>query len=414
VSDRGAATGRVLCLLLLAAGCWLLAACGSEEGTSTSAPTAAAPTTTAAGGDDGPSRPPVGDGRGGVELREIGRFELPLYVAQPAGDGPDVYVVEQGGRIIRVTPAGKQSTFLDVGSEIVAGGEQGLLSLAFAPDYAESGRFYIDYTNPDGDTRVVEYKASGGTVDPASARVLLKVDQPYPNHNGGQLQFGPDGYLYVGLGDGGSGGDPDRRGLDLSTLLGKILRVDPKPDGDSPYTIPSDNPFVDVDGARPEIYSYGLRNPWRFSFDGETGDLTIGDVGQDTEEEIDIVGEGRGAGASFGWSAYEGNLRFNEDQESADAIAPVLVADHDEGNCSITGGYVVRDRGLRSLYGRYLWGDLCIGDLRSFTATPEKPARDDRPLGPSVPRLASFGEGVDGTIYVVSIQGPVYELAPAR
>lgn len=411
MSDRGAAAGRILSLLLLAASPWLLAACGASEETSTTTATAPAATTTTTAGDD---RPPVGDGGGGVELEEIGQFDLPLYVAQPTSSGPDVYVVEQGGRVIRVTPTGKQSTFLDVSDEIVAGGEQGLLSIAFAPDYARSGRFYVDYTNPDGDTRVVEYTARDGEVASDSARVLLKVDQPYPNHNGGQLQFGPDGYLYIGLGDGGSGGDPDRRGLDLSTLLGKILRIDPEPDGSSAYSIPPDNPFVDTDGARPEIYSYGLRNPWRFSFDRRTGDLTIGDVGQDTEEEIDLVGRGDGSGASFGWSAFEGNLRFNEDQSSPDAIAPVLVADHGDGNCSITGGYVVRDPKLRSLYGRYLWGDLCVGDLRSFTADPEEPARDDRRLGPSVDRLASFGEGADGTIYAVSIQGPVFELAPAR
>ena len=179
-----------------------------------------------------------------------------------------------------------------------------------------------------------------------------------------------------------------------------------KPDGDSPYTVPDDNPFVDTDGARPEIYSYGLRNPWRFSFDRDTGDLTIGDVGQDTEEEIDIVGRGDGSGASFGWSAYEGDERFNDDQESPDAIPPVLVAQHSDGNCSITGGVVVRDPDLTSLYGRYLYADLCVGDLRSFTAVPEQPAEDDTALGEHIDRIASFGEGADGTVYAVSISRP--------
>jgi glucose/arabinose dehydrogenase len=314
----------------------------------------------------------------------------------------------------RVKPDGSRTTFLDISDEIVSGGEQGLLSMAFAPDYAKSGLLYVDYTNTDGDTRVVEYEAEGGKVDESSARELLAVDQPFPNHNGGLLLFGPDGNLYIGLGDGGDGGDPDRRGLDLSTPLGKILRIDPRRDGDSPYTVPEDNPFVGQEGAAPEIYSYGLRNPWRFSFDRETGDLTIGDVGQDTVEEIDIVARGEGSGASFGWSAYEGDRRFNDDQSSPDAIPPALVAQHSDGNCSITGGLVVRDQDLPTLYGRYLYADLCVGELRSFTPRPGEPASDDTALGQEVDRIASFGEGADGTVYAISISGPVYELSAAR
>ncbi len=395
----------LLACALTASGC----GGGDDSGATRAASTTSSTTTVKK-----PSPAKVGDGRGDVALTKIGDFDLPLYVAQPAGDGNDIYVVEQGGKIERVTPAGKRSTFLDVSDEIVSGGEQGLLSMAFAPDYADSGRFYIDFTNPAGDTRVVEYTAKNGTVDESTKRVLLAVDQPYPNHNGGQLQFGPDGYLYIGLGDGGSGGDPQRRGLDLSTLLGKILRIDPKPDGNAPYTIPADNPFVDTEGARPEIYSYGLRNPWRFSFDRQTGDLAIGDVGQDTEEEIDIVARGEGSGASFGWSAFEGDQRFNDDQESPDAIAPALVTQHDDGNCSVTGGLVVRDPALTSLYGRYLYADLCVGDLRSFTPDPGSPAKDDVALGEHIDRIASFGEGADGTVYAVSISGPVYRLSPVR
>jgi glucose/arabinose dehydrogenase len=392
--------------VLFAAGC----GSGSEATVNaTSAPNAAA--TTAA---ERTREAKVGNGRGGVELTTVGDFDLPLYVAQPNGDGDDIYVVEQGGTIERVAPNGKRSTFLDVSDEVVSGGEQGLLSMAFAPDYADSGHFFIDYTNPAGDTRVVEYTARNGRVDESTARVLLAVDQPYPNHNGGQLQFGPDGYLYIGLGDGGGGGDQQRRGLDLSTLLGKILRIDPHPDRNSPYTIPDDNPFVDTEGARPEIYSYGLRNPWRFSFDRQTGDLTIGDVGQDTEEEIDIVGRGDGSGASFGWSAFEGDRRFNDDQDSPDAVPPVLVTQHADGNCSITGGVIVRDPTLTSLYGRYLYADLCVGDLRSFTPSPGEPAKDDTALGEHIDRIASFGEAADGTVYAVSISGPVYQLSPAR
>jgi len=377
---------------------------GDDTGTETASP---GTTATTPKGD-------VGSGRGGVELTEIGEFDLPLYVTQPRGDGPDIYVVEQGGTVQRVAPDGSRSTFLDVSGEIVSGGEQGLLSIAFAPDYADSGLFYVDYTNRDGDTRVVEYRAEDGEVDPSSARTLLAVKQPFANHNGGLLLFGPDDMLYIGLGDGGGGGDPDRNGLDLGTLLGKILRIDPAPDGKSPYTIPDDNPFVDESGARPEIYSYGLRNPWRFSFDSETGDLSIGDVGQDAIEEIDLVGRGEGSGANFGWSAFEGDHRFNEDQDPAGAIPPVLEALHADGNCSITGGLIVRDRSLKSLYGRYVWGDLCVGELRSFTPVPDRPASDDVALGPLVERLASFGEGADGSVYAVSISGPVYRLVPTN
>lgn len=396
-----------LCCSLLAAGCLLVAGCGRDDevGGGTGA---------AGRGSTATTPTDIGSGRGGVALIKIGDFDAPLYLTQPQGDGEDVYVVEQGGTIQRVAPDGSATTFLDVSDDITSGGEQGLLSLAFAPDYAETGRFYVDYTDRDGDTRVVEYRADDGRVDTSSAREILAVDQPFPNHNGGLLLFGPDGKLYIGLGDGGSGGDPDRNGLDLSTLLGKILRIDPAPDGDSPYTVPADNPFVDRKGARPEIYSYGLRNPWRFSFDADTGDLSIGDVGQDTAEEIDLVARGRGSGANFGWSAFEGDERFNEDQDPGGAIPPVLTALHADGNCSITGGLVVRDRALPTLYGRYLYGDLCVGELRSFTPRPERPASDDVALGQDVTRLASFGEGADGTVYAVSVSGPVYRLVPSR
>jgi len=404
---RTRAAGHALRCWLLLAACWLLlAACGSSDEHETGATTAT---------DAGEGRPEVGDGQGGVELTEIGSFDAPLYVTQPRGDGEDIYVVEQGGKIIRVTPDGSTDTFLDISDETVADGEQGLLSMAFAPDYADSGLFYVDYTNLDGDTRVVEYRANGGRVDESSAREVLAVDQPYPNHNGGLVLFGPDDRLYIGLGDGGAKGDPERRGLDLSTLLGKILRIDPKPDGDEPYTIPADNPFVDTPGARPEIYSYGLRNPWRFAFDAETEDLSIGDVGQYEQEEIDLVARGEGAGANFGWSAWEGDARYNEDQDPDGAIPPVLTTFHEDGNCSITGGLTVRDADLESLYGRYIYGDFCAGELRSFRAQPDRPAADDVAIGPDadIERLASFGEGTDGTVYAVSLAGPVYRIDPA-
>jgi glucose/arabinose dehydrogenase len=239
--------------------------------------------------------------------------------------------------------------------------------------------------------------------------VVLRVAQPFTNHNGGLVLFGPDGLLYVGLGDGGSEGDPSRNGQDLSTLLGKILRIDPRAGSGKPYTVPPSNPFLARRGARPEIYSYGLRNPWRFSFDRSTGALAIGDVGGNRFEEVDLVGRRAARGANFGWSAFEGLARLNADQHAPNAIPPVLVYGHDAG-CAITGGYVVRDRTLPSLYGRYLYGDYCSGALRSFTARPGHRATDDRPLGPAVPSLSSFGEDDAGHIYATSLEGAVYRL----
>jgi glucose/arabinose dehydrogenase len=395
-------------LLALALALW---GCGSDDEPSTT--TNASPPPRADSQRD--SR--VGDGVGGVRLAKIGDFEAPLYVAQPPGERSDLFVVEQGGRIM-VLPGGTTPAepFLDISDRISSGGERGLLSVAFAPDYRSSGRLYVDFTDPSGDTRIEEYTRSTDNplrADPSSRREVLGFDQPYANHNGGLLLFGPDRLLYVGSGDGGSEGDPERNGQSLTTLLGKILRIDPRPGGGRPYGIPASNPFVDRGGARGEIYSYGLRNPWRFSFDRKTDALSIGDVGQDQFEEIDLVGEGKGRGANFGWSAFEGEDRSNEDQTASGAIPPVLTYTHAGGNCSVTGGYVVRDPSLESLYGRYLYGDLCVGELHSFPARPDRSATDDRALGVDIPQLSSFGEDNDGWIYAASLDGPVYRLAPS-
>ena len=389
-----------LLLLLLALAAAPIAGCGSSD----DGRTGTAAETTAAGNGD-------------VSLTEIGSFEAPVYVAQPPSGSDDLYVVEQGGTIQRVAPDGGKSTFLDVSGEITSGGEQGLLSVAFAPDFADSGLLYVDYTDTDGDTRIVEYRSSdgGATADPGSARELLRIDQPFENHNGGQLQFDADGLLYIGMGDGGSAGDPERNAQDETSLLGKILRIDPAPSGGQPYSIPAGNPFADGSSGRPEIFALGLRNPWRFSFDRETGDLAIGDVGQDSLEEVDLIAAADAAGANFGWSAFEGTEPYNDDQQAPDAVAPTLTYPTDSGdNCSVTGGYVVRDSGLTSLDGHYLYGDFCAGELRSFTAVPGEPAADDSDLGIEVPGLSSFGEDAAGHIYAVSIEGPVYRLDPGQ
>jgi glucose/arabinose dehydrogenase len=343
----------------------------------------------------------------------VGDFDQPVYVTQPPGDRRDLFVVEKTGRV-EVVRAGRPRSrpFIDLSGRVSSGSEQGLLSLAFAPDYGRSGLLYVDYTNRAGDTRVVEYRRSPSgppVADPRTRRVVLSVDQPFPNHNGGQLVFGPDRLLYIGLGDGGSENDPNRIGQDLSTPLGKILRIDPRPSNGGPYGVPRSNPFTGRAGARPEIYSYGLRNPWRFSFDRATGALAIGDVGQNEFEEVDLVRRGEGRGANFGWSAYEGFAHFNRDQHAPGAVLPVLVYSHDAG-CSITGGYVVRDRDLPSLYGRYLYGDYCAGELRSFIAQPGRRAHDDRALGLRVPALSSFGEDDAGHVYATSLEGGVYQL----
>ena len=278
-----------------------------------------------------------------VTLTEIGRFEAPVDLAWRAGDD-GLYVVEQDGTIQQVTGDGTRLV-LDITELTDASGEQGLLGLTFNPagDLA-----YVNYTDRDGDTTIAEYpvEADGtfGTGD--EARTLLVIDQPYDNHNGGDLAFGPDGMLYIGMGDGGSGGDPQRRATDPTELLGKMLRIDPTPSGDQPYTVPLDNPFVGQAGAAPEIWASGLRNPWRFSFDRVTGDLWIADVGQNAVEEIDVApatsGRDAGRAANFGWSAFEGDEPYNDDVEVVDPVAPLFTYSHADG-CSVSGG--VRARG---------------------------------------------------------------------
>jgi glucose/arabinose dehydrogenase len=348
---------------------------------------------------------------GRLSLEKVGDFDQPDYVTQPPGSG-DLYVVERQGtvRIVRngdVLPVPALDITDQVSSE---GEEQGLLSIAFSPDFQSSRLVYAYYTGTDQDQHVVRYTvADDGTFDRGSAREILHMSDFAPNHNGGLLLFGPDGYLYIGTGDGGSEGDPEHNGQDLGSLLGKLLRVDPNPGTRGRYSIPPDNPFVDRPGARPEIYSYGLRNPWRFSFDSGTGALSIGDVGQDTMEEIDYMPKGQAKGVNFGWSAFEGTNRFNTDQTAPNAVPPILTYGRDQG-CSVIGGYVVRDPSLPLLLGRYVYGDYCTRGLLSFEpAVPQ--ARDNHSLGLNVPGLSSFGQDNAGHIYAVSLDGPVYRLA---
>jgi glucose/arabinose dehydrogenase len=346
-------------------------------------------------------------------LKRIGRFDAPTYVTAPPGDRRHLFVVEQGGTVrVLVNGHERARPFLDIRGRVSAGGERGLLSLAFAPDYRRSGRFYVDYTDVHGDSRIVEYRrASAVRADPRSARLVLFQPQPEANHNGGLLLFGPDKRLYVGFGDGGGGGD--RHGAhgnaqNLGTLLGKILRIDPRPRGGRAYGIPAGNPFAGRAGARPEIWAYGLRNPWRFTF-APGGQLVIADVGQEAFEEVDVVRHG---GVNLGWRVFEGRSRYTPGERAPGAVAPDIVRRHADGWCSITGGVVVRDRRL-SLRGRYLFGDFCRGRIESARIV-RSGVRDVRRTSLRVGSLSSFGVDGRGRVYAASLDGPVYRLVPRR
>jgi glucose/arabinose dehydrogenase len=396
----------LLATLIVAAA---LVACGSDpaQPSATTQSTATDGTGSSAAGRTAASR--------GVRLIKVGDFEGPLYVTAPPGDRRRIFVVEQGGRIMEVR-GGNQlpSPFLDITSNVTAGGEQGLLSMAFAPDYARSGLFYVYYTEKSGTESIWEYRrATADRADPNSARLVLRMQDPEPNHNGGLMIFGPDRLMYVGTGDGGGGNDQHgSRGnaQDLGSLLGKILRIDPRRSGNRPYTVPSSNPFVGRSGARPEIYSYGLRNPWRFSFDRATGDLSIGDVGQDAVEEIDFERKGRARGVNFGWRPWEGRRR-NFDEPAPGAVFPVITHSHSAGFCSITGGYVVRDRNVPGLYGRYVYGDYCNPHLRVATLRTGGHVQSRTLSVPQIEGVSSFGEDALGRVYVTSLNGPVYRFA---
>lgn len=363
-----------------------------------------------------PPGPGPGPGPGKPALHLVtGNLSSPVFVTAPAGDTTRLYVVEQGGRI-RVLYHDSLLTipFLSISGHIVAGGEQGLLGLAFHPQYAQNGRFYVYFTAPNGDIRVVRYLV---TADPHVAdstsgdTILAVVHRPYGNHNGGPLVFGPDGKLYVGLGDGGSGGDPFGSGQSLGTLLGKILRLDV--DGGTPYATPSDNPFLGTSGARGEIWLYGLRNPWRFSFDRSNGDLYIGDVGQNAWEEVNVLPAGSSGGTNYGWNVTEGNHCYGASTcNRSGLVPPVIEYSHSDG-CSITGGYVYRGTRVPDLAGLYLYGDYCGGWVRSFRFVGGRATEPlDWPALAVGGGLSSFGEDPRGELYVMTLSGRLYRIVP--
>jgi glucose/arabinose dehydrogenase len=353
---------------------------------------------------------PVGEVAVRLELVASG-LDFPLDLTAPAGDSR-LFVVEKDG-LIRVVKNGTllSTPFLDISALVSRGSEQGLLGLAFHPDYAQNGQFFVNYTDQQGDTRVARYLASANpdVADPGGS-ILLTVAQPFSNHNGGGLAFGLDGYLYIALGDGGSGGDPDNHGQDRTELLGSILRIDI--DNGTPYNIPATNPYAGSSTLRRELWNYGLRNPWRFSFDRQTGDLYIADVGQSRLEEINAAPAGSPGGENYGWRTMEGRSCFAVSSCARSGFTlPVLDYSHADG-CSVTGGYVYRGSAIPELQGTYFYSDFCDGWIRSFEyagsrATNQRQWPTLEPGG-SVP---SFGQDAQGELYILS-SGNVYRIAP--
>jgi glucose/arabinose dehydrogenase len=410
-------TRRLLAALLLLAAA---AACGSDDDSSgtTSQPssTVAAPTTSSSTTTEAPSTttepPPLEEAA--VTLTPFAEVEQPIVLTTRAGHEGVLYVAERPGRV-RVLRDGvvDGAPLLDISDSTNAEGERGLLGMAFSPD----GAFlYVSYTNNGGDSRLDEYAMGAGDadIDLASRREVLAVDQPFPNHNGGHITFGPDGLLYVGLGDGGSGGDPQGNGQDTGALLGKILRIDPRQSGDAPYGVPADNPFAGG-GGRGEVWVYGVRNPWRFTFDRATGDLWVADVGQNALEEVSLLRAGQQAGANLGWNLFEGTERYAATGSAPpETVLPIHEYGRDEG-VSITGGYVYRGSRIPALTGAYLFGDYSAAVVKAIgldaggSAVRVVVDLADVDGG----QLASFAEDGDGELYVLSLSGTVYRIDPA-
>lgn len=358
-----------------------------------------------------------------VGLEEVASgFDGPLFVATAPDDAERLFVVEKGGMIqVLVNGEIASEPFLDIADRVGSeGSEQGLLGLAFAPNHAESGLFYVNYTDADGNTVVSRFSTGDdpNVADPVSEAVILQQEQPRANHNGGVLGFGPDGYLYIGFGDGGGQGDPDGNGQDLSTWLGKILRIDVDPDSATDgmtYAIPDDNPFVDDGDAAPEVWVYGLRNPWRFTFDRETGDMWVGDVGQNEIEEVTLLGADDGGGQNLGWNITEGTNCYAEPEcDQTGLIPPTLEYTHEVGGCSVTGGYVYRGEAMPDLRGVYVFADYCSGLLWGAGQDADSAWVMSEPIDTGL-SIASFGEDTAGELYLTDISGgTVYQLVEPR
>ncbi|HET6950137.1 MAG TPA: PQQ-dependent sugar dehydrogenase [Acidimicrobiales bacterium] len=398
---------------VLAAAAVLLGACGDGDGDDGGDDEGLGASTTGAGGDGGGTAPTGGAAEApldGIEitLTEVATVDTPTSLVTRPGS-PTLYVTERAGRVRPLVDLVPGDPILDITDEVVTNSEQGLLDIEFSPD---GNTLYVSYNVPEGgDTRIAAYALRGDTVDAASRRELLAVEQPFPNHKGGDIEIGPDGLLYIGLGDGGAGGDPQGNGQDTAALLGKLLRIDPtRAGGGTPYAIPDDNPFAQGGGA-PEVYAYGLRNPWRFDFDEATGDLWIADVGQNEWEEIDLLPAGTAAGANLGWNEMEGSHPYEGGSAPAGAVAPVFEYSHDEG-CSITGGVVYRGDHVPGLAGAYLFTDYCTSRIRAVRARDGQ-VTEQRVFDAEASELVSFAEGNEGELYVLSLSGEIYRIDPA-
>ncbi len=399
-------------ILALAVASALGAGCGNDARNIADSPAGntAVPATTDSSGRVGPALDRVQ-----VRLEPVATVESPTALSPRPGT-TDLYVTEQVGRLRRIADGRLDATpAVDISTRVAAGGERGLLGVTFSPD----GRtLFLYYTAKDGAMTVSSYPMPGTTADPAAEQVLLSIPHPRGNHNGGALVTGPDGYLYIGTGDGGGGGDPDGNGQRTDTLYGRILRVDPAaPTAGRPYGIPADNPFADGSRGRPEVWSYGLRNPWRIGFDQATGDLWIADVGQNEIEEINrvTVAQGRGRGANFGWNLMEGNEPYEGGKAPENHTPPVFEYGHAGGNCSVIGGYVYRGASIPALRGAYLFGDLCKARILALTVSDDGKRTEHRDIGVGVDAgsLASFGQGNDGEVYVLSLKAGLLRLTAA-
>ena len=383
----------------------VLAACGGSQATPSRMPPSQVPPSQVPPSEAPPSEAPPASPGIGLSLEPVvDRLVSPLAVTN-AGDGSGrIFVLEQRGQI-RIVRDGQLlgDPFLDIGDRLTAGGERGLLGLAFHPDFPDDPRFFVNYTDLDGNTVVSSFTAEAGAdrADGGSEVVLLRIEQPYPNHNGGALVFGLDGYLYISTGDGGSGGDPHDNGQRMDTLLGKILRIDVDGSGDTPYAIPPENPFVDQPDALPEIWHLGLRNPWRMSFDRETGDLWIGDVGQGSWEEIDVARAGTG-GLNFGWNRVEGFECFQGDTCDDPAFTPPVTAYSHDFGCSVIGGVVYRGTAQPLLAGQYVYSDYCSGNLWVLDPTKDGPL-DGQLVAETGRGISAIGEDEAGEPYVTDL-----------
>jgi glucose/arabinose dehydrogenase len=369
------------------------------------------------GNGTGPDDPGNGDPPSQLVLEQVVTgLTAPVFLTHIPGDGR-LFVVEQSGRI-RIIDNGQvlATPFLDIQSLVLFQGEQGLLSMVFHPNHAANGLFYVYYTDQGGSSRVARYTAAGNTADGGSGLTIMTIAQPFGNHNGGQLSFGSDDMLYVALGDGGSGGDPLGHGQNTTTLLGSILRIDvDNPDPGMEYGIPQDNPFAGDPNAAPEIWIFGVRNPWRFSFDDMDGLIYVADVGQSSFEEITVADAGDG-GLNFGWNVTEGMSCFNAGSCNTNGLTlPILQYDNTGfgGNCSITGGYVYRGAALSGLQGHYFYSDFCGGFLRSFRVE-NGAAVDEADWGITVGGVTSFGQDTAGELYMLVEEGTVFRIVPGE